>query len=69
MKKQKLSQPNINAKYKLPVKAKGMFNRRFKQALKRTDEKRAEKQAISFVKTRYKKVKGKWIEKNANTNK
>lgn len=61
IKRQELSK--LNYKYRLTLKAKGMFNRRYKQVMKKASSKDAEKKALSFVKTRYKKVRGKWIEK------
>lgn len=60
--KQKLNR--LSSKHHLPPKAKTMFRRRFEQIMKRyNDENKAENAALSFVRTRYKKVKGKWIEK------
>lgn len=44
-----------------PYEAKRMFLRRYDSVLKRTeDPNKAKNRAMSFVKTRYKKVKGKW---------
>lgn len=59
----------LNSKHHLPLKAKGMFNRRYKQIMKKASPKDAEKKALNFVKTRFKKIKGKWVDKNDHSNK
>lgn len=72
--KQKLNQLNIEllnngnvhklVKISIPLNVRPMFIRRYNQTLRATkDKNKAKTAALSFIKTRFKKIRGKWIER------
>lgn len=54
---------SIRVYWQLPLKARHLFNRRYQSMIKKYDVDKATSSALNFVKTRWKKLKGKWIER------
>jgi len=54
---------SVREYWQLPLKARHMFYRRYQSMIRKFDSSKASSSALNFVKTRWKKVKGKWIEK------
>lgn len=54
---------SVREYWQLPLKARHLFSRRYQSMIKKYSIDKATSSALSLVKTRWKKVKGKWVER------